>query len=56
MINWNGFGWKRSWPNPDVCLEVLRKTIATLSQNSRCLRESITEHLTNNRAIQERYS
>jgi hypothetical protein len=38
-MNWKGSGIKRSWPNSkeisSICLEELRKTTKTLSQDSR---------------------
>jgi hypothetical protein len=38
MMNWKGCGRRQSWPNlryyPGSCLEGLRKTAKTLSQNS----------------------
>jgi hypothetical protein len=37
-MNWKGCGRKQSWPNlwyyPDICLDRLRKTVKTLSQDS----------------------
>jgi hypothetical protein len=39
MINWKRCGRKRYWYNsryyPDICLEILRKTTKTISQDSR---------------------
>jgi hypothetical protein len=38
-MNWKWYGRKRSWPNsryyPGICLERLKKTMKTLSQDSR---------------------
>jgi hypothetical protein len=38
MMNWKGYGRKRSWPNlrcyPEICLEGLRNATKNLGQNS----------------------
>jgi hypothetical protein len=38
-MNWKGYGKKQSWPNlgyyPGICLEGLRKTTKSFSENSR---------------------
>jgi hypothetical protein len=39
MMNWKGFGSKRSWPNlryyPSLCRDGLRKITKNLTQDSR---------------------
>jgi hypothetical protein len=41
MMNWKGFGSKRSWPNfryyTGICLEVLRENTKNITQDSRSL-------------------
>jgi hypothetical protein len=45
MMNWNGCGRKRSWPNlryyPGICPEGLTKTMKTCSQDSWSLSQDL---------------